>query len=120
MPGQEFAGRLFAARFDEEGFVSHSGFSIFSSPRIKSGVTKSGRQGQVSGVHCSVSGNGAKIASIQASVTASAVGGFHFGLLSLSTISARTPSRKSCIWTTRRSEEHTSELQSLMRIAYAV
>src|SRR3546814_13842556 len=86
MPGQEFAGRLFAARFDEEGFVSHSGFSIFSSPRIKSGVTKSGRQGQVSGVHCSVSGNGAKIASIQASVTASAVGGLHFGLLSLSPI----------------------------------
>src|SRR3546814_7417060 len=60
-----------AARFDEEGFVSHSGFSIFSSPRIKSGVTKSGRQGQVSGVHC-------------------------------------------------RSEEHTSELQSLMRTSYDV
>src|SRR3546814_4891453 len=73
-------------------------------PRITSGVTKGGWQGQVSGVHSSLSGSDEKIASIHASVTASAVGGSHFGLLSLST----------------RSEEHTSELHSLMRISYAV
>src|SRR3546814_8129518 len=34
-----------------------------------------------------------------------------------------SPSRSTCVWSrppTRRSEEHTSELQSLMRISYAV
>src|SRR3546814_13830947 len=57
-------------------------------PRITSGVTKGGWQGQVSGVHSSLSGSDEKIESIHASVTASAVGGSHFGLLALSTIRA--------------------------------
>ena len=46
-------------------------------------------------------GSGAKISSSSVSVTSSRLGGFHFGALSLSTITARTPSRKSCRCTTR-------------------
>src|SRR3546814_5130812 len=93
-----------AARFDEKGFVGHSyllrhsgeGRNLDGGTPACAGVTV-----QVRGVHLSFSGKGAKIASTQSSVTASGVGGSHFGLLSLSMINARTPSMKSCIWTTR-------------------
>ena len=48
-----------------------------------------------SGVHSSAGSSGANIASSMASVTPSSEAGDHCGALSLSTITARTPSRKS-------------------------
>src|SRR3546814_3874933 len=109
------------------------------------------------GVHSLLAGSGAKSDSTSSLVTPSGVAGFHRGALSLSTITARTPSTKSgrrITWqamrysirmlsakldlaapsanwrkatlivcgdlAASRSEEHTSELQSLMRISYAV
>src|SRR3546814_1304889 len=105
------------------------------------------------GVHSLLAGSGAKSDSTSSLVTPSGVAGFHRGALSLSTITARTPSTKSgrrITWQAMRysirmlsakldlaapsanwrkatlivcgdrSEEHTSELQSLMRISYAV
>src|SRR5271170_1594824 len=47
------------------------------------------------GVHSSFDGSGAKMSSSMASVTPRRVSGDHFGALSLSMITARTPSRKS-------------------------
>src|SRR3546814_5535024 len=61
---------------------------------------------QVRGVHFSFSGKGAKIASTQSSVTASGVGGSHFGLLSLSMINERTPSMKTDRKSTRLNSSH--------------
>jgi hypothetical protein len=48
-----------------------------------------------SGLHCSLAGKGAKIVSIVVSEMSSAQAGFQRGALSLSTITARTPSTKS-------------------------
>src|SRR5690606_23296141 len=47
------------------------------------------------GFHSSWGGKGAKIESISSSLTSSGVAGFHLGVLSLSTMTARTPSAKS-------------------------
>ena len=93
----QVAGILNAGSTGMGGFNGSANDRVLNVHTLTNALASTGVTVQVRGVHFSFSGKGAKIASIQSSVTASGLAGSHLGLLSLSMISARTPSMKSCI-----------------------
>src|SRR5579872_6560514 len=84
----------------------HEPCRVRMDPRDEPGDDVRGSYKPGRGVHSSPAGSGAKIASTIASLTPPRASGDQAGLLSLSTITERTPSLKSCVITWRRATRY--------------